>query len=78
MTRAPPSLVTVAGWAGCDHTGPVHEGDTLRGEIVVEELSPLAAGGGRTRLRTLVRADAETPGGQARDVLDWRFIAVFP
>ncbi|MBL7618886.1 MULTISPECIES: MaoC family dehydratase [unclassified Frankia] len=78
VTRALPSLVTVAGWAGCDHTGPVHEGDTLRGEIVVEELSPLPAGGGLARLRTLVRADAETPGGPARDVLDWRFFAVFP
>ncbi|OHV73418.1 acyl dehydratase [Pseudofrankia sp. BMG5.36] len=78
VTRALPSLVTVAGWEGCDHTGPVHEGDTLRGEVTVEAVTPLAAGGGLARLRCLVRADADTPGAPARDVLDWRFFAVFP
>jgi acyl dehydratase len=78
VTRALPSLVTVTGWEGCDHTGPVHEGDTLRGEVTVDALTALAAGGGLARLRCLVRADAETPGAPARDVLDWRFFAVFP
>ncbi|MBL7502123.1 acyl dehydratase [Frankia sp. CNm7] len=98
VTRALPSLVTVAGWEGCDHTGPVHEGDTLRGEVTVEGLTPLVTGGGLARLRCLVRADAEAPnvgapnvetpdtetpgiealGAPARDVLDWRFFAVFP
>lgn len=81
VTRALPGLVTVAGWEGCDHTGPVHEGDTLRGEIAVEELAPLPGGGGLVRLRTVVRADPRSPDpgtadGPARDVLDWRFFAV--
>ena len=78
VTRALPSLVTVAGWEGCDHTGPVHEGDTLHSEVSVEELTPLVSGGGVARLRCLVRADAESPDAPARDVLDWRFFAVFP
>jgi len=78
VARALPSLVTVAGWDGCDHTGPVHEGDTLRGEVAVEALTPRPAGGGVARLRCLVRADADSPGAPARDVLDWRFYAVFP
>jgi acyl dehydratase len=76
VTRALPALVTVAGWEGCDHTGPVHEGDTLRGEILVEELAALPSGGGLARLRTVIRADAEAAGDEARDVLDWRLFAV--
>lgn len=77
VTRALPGLVTVAGWEGCDHTGPVHEGDTLRSEITVEGLAPLPAGaGGLALLRVRVRADDEADDA-GRDVLDWRFHAVF-
>ena len=68
--RALPNLVTVIGWDSCDHTGPVHEGDTLSSTILVEEATPLATGGGVLRLRSTVVAhgvDAD------RDVLDWRF-----
>jgi acyl dehydratase len=36
-----PFLVTGAAWQGCDHLGPVHEGDTLRGTISVEQVEPL-------------------------------------
>ncbi|MBX6387571.1 MAG: acyl dehydratase [Frankia sp.] len=78
VTRALPGLVTVAGWEGCDHTGPVHEGDTLRGEITVEGLAPLPSGtGGLARLRVQVRADDEAGEDNGRDVLDWRLHAVF-
>jgi len=80
--RSLPSMVTVAAWHGCDHLGPVHEGDTLRSTLTVEQVDELPGGAGLVHLRSLVRADAE-PGkeaGQAaaaaRDVLDWRFIAV--
>jgi len=74
-TRSLPSIVTVAAWHGCDHLGPVHEGDTLRSTISVEQVDHLPGGGGLVHLRSLVRADA--PGGQApRDVLDWRYVAV--
>ena len=59
--RSLPSLVTVAAWHGCDHLGPVHEGDTLRSTISVEQVDPLPAGGGLVHLRSRVRAEA--PGG---------------
>jgi acyl dehydratase len=70
--RTLPALVTVTGWHGCDHLGPVREGDTLRSIIVVERVDQLTDGAGLVHLRSLVRADAEP----ARDVLDWRYVAV--
>jgi acyl dehydratase len=56
--RALPSLVTVAAWHGCDHLGPVHEGDTLRSTITVERIDPLPAGVGLVHLRSQVQAQA--------------------
>jgi acyl dehydratase len=56
--RTLPSLVTVAAWHGCDHLGPVHEGDTLRSTISVEQVDPLPGGGGLVHLRSRVRAEA--------------------
>jgi acyl dehydratase len=80
-SRSLPSMVTVAGWHGCEHLGPVHEGDTLRSTISVEHIEPIAAGGGLVHLRSLVRADAprataaaDPPAGRA--VLDWRYVAI--
>jgi len=70
--RALPSLVTVAGWHSCEHLAPVHEGDTLRSEVTIERVDYLPGGGGLVHLRSLVRAD----GPDARDVLDWRYVAV--
>ena len=70
--RALPSLVTVTGWHGCDHLAPVREGDTLRSVITVEQVDYLPDGWGLVHLRSLVRADAP----DARDVLDWRYVAV--
>jgi acyl dehydratase len=70
--RALPSLVTVAGWHGCEHLAPVREGDTLRSEVTVEQVDYLPGGGGLAHLRSLVRSD----GPDARDVLDWRYVAV--
>jgi acyl dehydratase len=76
--RSLPSIVTVAAWHGCDHLGPVHEGDTLRSTISVEQVEEIPAGGGLVHLRSLVRADGaeETAGTTPRDVLDWRYVAV--
>ncbi|WP_433496436.1 MaoC family dehydratase [Sphaerimonospora sp. CA-214678] len=71
--RALPDIVTVVGWHGCDHLGPVHEGDTLTSTIEVERLEPLAEGG-LAHLRSRVRAGR--PGHAPADVLDWRYIAV--
>jgi acyl dehydratase len=68
-SRLLPNLVTVLGWESCDHTGPVHEGDTLMSELHVEAAEPLPRGGGILRLRSVVTA-ADRP------VLDWRFSAL--
>jgi acyl dehydratase len=73
-TRALPSMATVAGWHGCEHLGPVHEGDTVRSTITVEQIDPLPAGGGLVHLRSQVRADSDKP--EPRPVLDWRYVAI--
>ncbi len=71
--RALPSIVTVLGWHGCDHLGPVHEGDTLRSMVTVEQVEALPSGDGiLVHLRSQVRADRPEPA----DVLDWRYVAV--
>lgn len=73
-TRALPNLVTVLGWQSCDHTGPVHEGDTLTSDLHVEDASALPGGGGVLRLRSLVFA--HRGGAGSAPVLDWRFTAL--
>jgi acyl dehydratase len=74
VCRAIPGVVTVAGWDGCDHVGPVHEGDTLRSRVVVGPVRTQPQGGRLVDLRSLVTAD----GAAERAVLDWRFTAVLP
>ena len=71
--RALPDLLTVVGWHGCDHLGPVREGDTLTSTVTVEKTERLPAGGGLAHLRSRVtaRRDAAEPS----EVLDWRFVA---
>ena len=71
--RALPGLVTVVGWHGCDHLGPVREGDTLTSVIEVEQTEP-AADGTLAHLRSRVRASR--PDTPAAEVLDWRFVAL--
>ncbi len=73
VSRALPNLVAVLGWESCDHTGPVHEGDTLYSEVHVEAAAPMEGGrGGVLALRSLVYAVGEPD----RQVLDWRFSAL--
>lgn len=74
-SRLLPNLVTVLGWESCDHTGPVHEGDTLYSELRVESAEPTAHGGA-LGLRSVVYAASETEGEPDRRVLDWRFSAL--
>ncbi|MGC9670699.1 MaoC family dehydratase [Planosporangium sp. 12N6] len=74
VARALPNLLTIVAWHGCDHVGPVHEGDTLSSEVAVERCQALPGGGGLVHLRSLVRAVGD---GAPRDVLDWRFVAAF-
>jgi acyl dehydratase len=74
-SRLLPNLATVLGWQSCDHTGPVHEGDTLYSELHVETARPTDRGG-VLGLRSLVYAVADTRGEPDRPVLDWRFDAL--
>ncbi|MDT5350383.1 MAG: hypothetical protein QOH91_3670 [Mycobacterium sp.] len=71
-SRLLPNLVTVLGWESCDHTGPVHEGDTLYSELHVESAEPTRHGG-VLGLRSLVYAVSESDDKPDRSVLDWRF-----
>jgi acyl dehydratase len=74
--RILPELVTVVAWHGCDHLGPVHEGDTLTSEIIVEaEHTSLETSGRLVNLRSIVRARSG-PGQETRPVLDWRYTAL--
>ena len=75
--RALPELVTVVAWHGCDHTGPVREGDTLTSTVAVERVDPGPAGGRLAHLRSVVAARSG-PGDAPRDVLDWRYVALVP
>lgn len=72
-TRLLPNLATVLGWQSCDHTGPVHEGDTLYSELHIESAEPVAQGG-VLGLRSLVSAVSDA--APDRQVLDWRFSAL--
>jgi len=72
-TRVLPNLVSIVAWHGCDHVGPVYEGDTLHSELELERMEPLPGGGALAHLRSWVHAARED--GPAA-VLDWRFVAV--
>lgn len=73
--RLLPNLVTVLGWQSCDHTGPVHEGDTLYSDLTVESADPLPGDrGGILTLRSQVYAAGDD--GPDRPVLDWRYAAL--
>jgi acyl dehydratase len=74
VTRALPSLVTFLGWTSCDHTGPVHEGDTLNSEIRIEKCESLPVGG-LVHLRVQVNARG-VAGDQSAPVLDWRLVGL--
>lgn len=73
--RALPELVTVVAWHGCDHTGPVREGDTLSSTVAVEDVQAGPAGGRLVHLRSRVTGRSG-PDGPPRDVLDWRYVAL--
>ncbi len=74
-SRLLPNLATVLGWESCDHTGPVHEGDTLYSELHVETAEPTDHGG-VLGLRSVVYAVSESADEPDRQVLNWRFSAL--
>jgi acyl dehydratase len=66
-SRLLPNLATVLGWQSCDHTGPVHEGDTVYSDLHVEAAEELPGHrGGVLHLRSLVYAVGD---GEDRPVL---------
>jgi len=74
LTRLLPGLATVLGWDGCDHLGPVHEGDLLefRHRLVGEH--PLTSASGRIlRFETRARRHGDTD-----DLLSWTPIVLSP
>jgi acyl dehydratase len=73
-TRELPNLVTVLGWTSCDHTGPVHEGDTLDSRLTIEDVTPLDGDSGLLHIRSIVYA--HNVDVTDRPVLDWRFTAL--
>ncbi len=74
--RALPALVTIVAWEGCDHLGPVFEGDVLSTELTVTASRPLAGvDASLVDLRALVHAQRGGEG-ELEPVLDWRFVAV--
>lgn len=77
-TRALPGLAAIVGWHGCDHVGPVFEGDTLTSRLTLERREPLpgSAVGGAALLHLRSRVRARRADGGEEDVLDWRFAAV--
>jgi acyl dehydratase len=72
-TRALPNLATIVAWHGCDHLGPVFEGDTLTSELELERIEPLPGAGALLHLRSRVHARRAEDDA---DVLDWRFVGV--
>jgi acyl dehydratase len=71
-----PSLATIVAWRGCDHPGPVFEGDILATELTVEtveSLDPVDAG--LVDVRAAVGADRDGEE-EPVPVLDWRFVGV--
>ncbi|MBA3371634.1 MAG: hypothetical protein H0T96_09325 [Thermoleophilaceae bacterium] len=73
-TRAIPAIATILAWEGCDHLGPVFEGDVLRTELHVQGTTSRTERGGLAQLRALVSAVRDE--GEPAPVLDWRFVAL--
>ncbi len=76
VARALPDIVTMVGWQGCDHLGPVLEEDILRSEFTVTGRTAVNAGGSLYELRidTFARRPDDTGALAEQKVLDWRLI----
>tara|TARA_B100001123_G_C15277841_1_gene1012890 strand:+ start:786 stop:1808 length:1023 start_codon:yes stop_codon:yes gene_type:complete len=74
VTRALPSMITVVGWSGCDHTGPVLEEDLIRTQFKVIEKHSAAVGGELVDLHVesfASRFDKQAESFTEEKVLDW-------
>lgn len=77
LMRAMPSMVTLLGWQGCDHLGPVLEDDIIRSQFDVLSVTPCVNGGDLLELR--LKSFALRPAESGKDyaesaVLDWRLV----
>jgi hypothetical protein len=75
LARTLPGLVTVPSWESCDHTGPVHEGDTLHSRVLIKDTRTAE---GRTYAAIQVLVRATRADGTVTDVLDWHLTALLP
>jgi len=79
LSRALPRLATIVAWHGCDHTGPVMEGDTLSSVIELERIEPLDGHDGARLAHLRCRVSATRDGApEPVEVLDWRPVGVLP
>jgi acyl dehydratase len=75
VTRVLPDLASILAWESCDHLGPTFEGERLHSRVAITTCEPLADGGlVHLRVTTTSTGDDE----RARDVLDWRLVALMP
>lgn len=74
VVRAIPHLLVIAAWDSCDHTGPVHEGDTLASTVAV--VGSTVRDDGVTELALNVITEVVTDDGPPAPVLDWRVRAL--
>lgn len=71
LTRALPNLLTMLAWEGCDHLGPVVEGDRIRSECTVLDIAQTPHGA-VLKLHAQSHATREDQDSE-QPVLDWRF-----
>ena len=77
IARAMPNIVTLIGWQGCDHLGPVLEEDIIRTEFTLVSREAVKGGGDLCELRVesfARRANADTAEYEESAVLDWRLV----
>jgi 2-methylfumaryl-CoA hydratase len=74
VARALPNIVTMVGWQGCDHLGPVLEEDIIRSEFAVDSRVDLAQGGVlyEITVETWARRPGDAGAYDENRVLDWR------
>ena len=77
ICRAMPNIVTLIGWQGCDHLGPVLAEDIIRTEFSVVEESVVNNGGRLCELHAKCfakRKEVGTDEYAESEVLDWRLV----
>jgi len=76
VARALPNIVTMVGWQGCDHLGPVLEEDIIRSAFTVDSRVELSQGGVLYELTVETWARRSGADGAVDDnrVLDWRLV----